>query len=46
MATPAKATLELTIYMMRSATDATTATTTYDFVDSYTISHTNSADFV
>jgi len=46
MATPAKATLELTIYMIRSATDATTATTTYDYVDSYTISHTNSTDFV
>ena len=46
IATPAKATLELTIYMIRSATDATTATTTYDYVDSYTISHTNSADFV
>jgi len=46
IATPAKATLELTIYMMRSATDATTATTTYDYVDSYTITHTNSSDFV
>lgn len=46
MATPAKAALEVTIYLMRSATDATTATTTYDYVDQYTISHTNSADFV
>ena len=46
IATPAKAALELTIYLMRSATDATTATTTYDYVDSYQISATNSADFV
>ena len=46
MAFPAKAELEITIYMMRSNTDATTATTTYDYVDSYQISSTNSTDFV
>ncbi len=46
MAFPAKAELEITIYMMRSNTDATTATTTYDYVDSYQISATNSTDFV
>lgn len=46
MAFPAKAELEITIYLMRSNTDATTATTTYDYVDSYQISATNSTDFV
>ncbi len=46
IAFPAKAELEITIYMMRSNTDATTATTTYDYVDSYQISSTNSTDFV
>ena len=46
IAFPAKADLEITIYMMRSNTDATTATTTYDYVDSYQISSTNSTDFV